>query len=222
MAENVITFIGTNKLLASQFRNEGFLVEEFGRNTNPKIDFTDKNLNNQIMSILSKTKSNKFIISSGFLQSKNINEQEYSERINSFLINSIGPVLVTELILNQINNAKVFIMGSESGYKGSFDLTYALAKSSLRMFVKQRAVQENQQLLLISPSTISDWGMTKRRNDLKNLQEIKNDHPKKRFLNSLEIFDILNYLLSSPNYLTNTEIEINGGKFALMKNKNVY
>ena len=217
MNEQIITFIGTNQLLASQFKSNNFIVEEFGRNTFPNINLTDKNLDEQISSVLANTKSNKFIISSGLLQSKQIVEQDFDERINSFLINSIGPVLVTEYILKKIDDSRVYIMGSESGYKGSFDLTYALAKSSLRMYVRQRSVKENQQLLLISPSTIEDWGMTKRRNDIDNLKTYKNNHPKKRFLNSSEIFDILNYLLSSPIYLTNTEIEINGGKFALMK-----
>ena len=60
--------------------------------------------------------------------------------------------------------------------------------------------------------------MTTRRSDIENLQKYEKNHPKKRFLNSLEIFDIFNYLISSPKYLTNTEIEINRGKFSLMKN----
>ena len=110
----------------------------------------------------------------------------------------------------------LIIIGSESGYKGSFDLSYALSKSSLKLYVEQKRLEENQQILLISPSTIGDLGMTIRRKDKENLEKYKEKHPKKRFLSSKELTDLIINLFASTNYLTNIEIGLNGGKFSLM------
>ena len=106
------------------------------------------------------------------------------------------------------------MIGSESGFKGSFDMSYALSKCSLSVYVRNRRLSENQQLLLINPSTIGDLGMTVRRKDVERLNSYMRQHPKKRFLDSQELSKIISNLFASSIYLTNTEININGGKFA--------
>ena len=217
MNKKNITFIGTNDLLANLFKKRDYFVEQYGRNTKIKIDFTDKDINKQIELFLKQTKSDIFILLSGYLQSSDLIKQTQENRINSFLINSIGPVLFSEYILQKNSKARIIIIGSESGIKGSYDLTYALAKSSLRMYIRQKRIGLNQQLLLLSPSTIKDLGMTTRRKDTNSLEEYKTLHPKKRFLTSEELVEIICFLINSPKYLTNTEIEVNGGKFTLMK-----
>jgi len=217
MPRKHLTFIGTNNLLADLFRERDYFVEQYGRSTKVKIDFTDEDIDKQIELLLKQSNSDIFILLSGHLQSSDLIKQTQENRINSFLINSIGPVLFSEYILKKKANARIIIIGSESGMKGSYDLTYALAKSSLRMYVRQKRIGINQQLLLLSPSTIEDLGMTTRRKDIHNLKEYKIGHPKKSFLMSEELVEIICFLINSPKYLTNTEIEINGGKFTLMK-----
>ena len=216
MNKKHITLIGTNHLLADQLKASNYFVEQFGRNTKLKLDFTDNDIDQQIDLLLTQTSSNIFIVLSGYLQPLDIISQKHNHRINSFLINSIGPVLFSECVLKRNPVARVIIIGSESGTKGSYDLTYALAKSSLKMYVRQKRLDVNQQLLLVSPSTIEDLGMTTRRDDISNLEKYRSLHPKKRFLISDELVAIIINLINSPIYLTNTEIEINGGKFALM------
>ena len=152
MHKKHLTFIGTNNLLADLFRNRDYFVEQYGRNTKVKIDFTDEDIDKQIEFLLKQSKSDIFILLSGHLQSSDLIKQTQENRINSFLINSIGPVLFSEYILKKKTNARIIIIGSESGMKGSYDLTYALAKSSLRMYVRQKSIGINQQLLLLSPS----------------------------------------------------------------------
>ncbi len=217
MNKKKITLIGSNNILAGLLKDKNYFVEQYGRNTNIKIDFTDKDINNQIEYLLKKTNSDIFILLSGYLQQSDIISQKQEQRINSLLINSVGPVLFSEYVLQKKPNARVIILGSESGKKGSYDLTYALAKSSLKMYVKQKRVDIHQQLLLVSPSTIEDLGMTTRREDIHTLEKYKELHPKKRFLISEELVEIICLLINSPKYLTNTEIEVNGGKFTLMK-----
>ena len=212
-----ICLIGTNKILADNFQEKGFYVNQYGRKTTPCIDFEKREFRKRIEEIINIQNTNKYIINSGFLQSKKIIDQNNQEITKSFFINSIGPILFAEYLFSHKKDARLIIIGSESGYKGSFDMSYALSKSSLKLYVEQKKLSFDQQLLLISPSTISDFGMTSRRNDKDNLKKYKESHPKKRFLYSFELSELIINLFASTNYLTNIEISLNGGKFCLME-----
>jgi len=64
---------------------------------------------------------------------------------------------------------------------------------------------------------ISDAGMTTRRNDQDNVKKAAQDHPKQRLLLSEEVAATSFWLLNdSSDYITNSVIEINGGKFTRM------
>ena len=160
-----------------------------------------------------------FIVNLGILFPKKISEQSVEEITCSLNVNLISIVQICEFILNNNKNAKVFILGSESGLKGSYDTTYFLCKAALRAYVRERKLDgENQQLLLFSPSTISDAGMTTRRTDLEVLENYRRKHPKRRLLTCDEVSDIIiSFMNEKFSYVSNTEIEINGGKFARMK-----
>ena len=211
-----LCMIGSNQLLFNLLIERGFQVSQFGHNSNPSIDFNSLTINDSIKSLIDKQRTNNFIILSGFLQSKKITDQTRDEITKSFFINSIGPILFAEYLLKINSNARLIILGSESGYKGSYDLSYALAKSSLKLYIKQKKTKENQQLILLSPSTIENFGMTNRRLDQDRLDSYKSQHPMNRFLNPNELSDLIISLLKSTTYLTNTEIEVYGGKFSLM------
>ncbi len=212
-----ICLIGTNKILAEKFQENGFYVNQYGRKTTPCIDFEKGEFRTKIKEIINIQSTNKYIINSGYLQSKKILDQNNQEITKSFFINSIGPIFFAEYLFSLKPDARLIIIGSESGYKGSFDMSYALSKSSLKLYVKQKKLSVKQQLLLISPSTISDFGMTLRRDDKEILKKYKENHPKKRFLNSFELSELIINLFASTNYLTNIEISLNGGKFCLME-----
>jgi len=212
-----LCLIGTNKIIQSAFEFKGVDVYSYGRSSLPPLDFLSDQLAQQAKALLSDYCGKFFVISSGLLQSKPIIDQSNSEIARSFLVNSAGPVILSEIILDSIEDAQIVLIGSESGKKGSFDLSYALSKSSLRMYVHNRCVKPLQQIVLISPSTIGDLGMTTRRDDKSRLEYYRTQHPKQRFLSTNELCDIILSVLGSSCYLTNTEIEVNGGKFALMK-----
>tara|TARA_A100001035_G_C27749326_1_gene485619 strand:+ start:218 stop:886 length:669 start_codon:yes stop_codon:yes gene_type:complete len=212
-----ICLIGTNITITRQLIKKGFLVNQFGRNTSPSIDFEHKDLKEKIKKIIDMQSTNKYLIISGFLQSKKIFDQNKEEISKSFFVNAVGAVLFAEYLFSQKPNARLIIIGSESGFKGSFDLSYALSKSSLKLYVQQKKLKVNQQILLLSPSTIDNFGMTLRRTDKDNLKKYKENHPKKRFLNSSELIDLIINLFASTSYLTNIEISVNGGKFCLME-----
>ncbi len=211
---NSICMFGSNSLLANHLVSSGFVVHQFGRRSTPTIDFTDMQFKHNLCQIVDQHSYSLYLFCSGLLRSKPILQQTSSEISDSLLVNSIGPVIASELILETNPNARVFLIGSESSRKGSFDMTYALAKGTLRTYVLNKRLLPLQQLLLLSPSTIEDLGMTARRTDIDRLNQYKTSHPKKRFLKSQELADIILNLFNSSIYLSNTEIEVNGGKFA--------
>lgn len=158
-----------------------------------------------------------YIFTIGLLQPKSILMQSEEEIIKSMKVNALYIVKCCEYLFKTNANARVFIIGSESGRKGSFDTSYFLSKSMLRAYVRQRRVDENQQLLLISPSTIEDSSMTMDRTDYETLEKYRKQHPKKRFLYMQELTLYLTDIILNPStYMSNVEIEINGGKFCRM------
>jgi NAD(P)-dependent dehydrogenase (short-subunit alcohol dehydrogenase family) len=159
-----------------------------------------------------------YVFNLGLLRPKGILDQTTEEINESLSVNLIYIVKATEYIIERNSKAKIFVFGSESGKKGSFDTVYFLAKAALRAYVFERKLKSpDQQLVLFSPSTIEDAGMTLRRKDKGNLEYIKSMHPKNRFLKSLEFARIVySFIVNDFSYITNTEIEVNGGKFARM------
>jgi NAD(P)-dependent dehydrogenase (short-subunit alcohol dehydrogenase family) len=168
------------------------------------------------MSLLLDHSVDAFIINQGLLFPKNITTQSISEIEKSFFINLISIVRLCELIFEKMNHAKIFIIGSESGKKGSFDTSYFLSKAALRAYVSERKITfPGQQIILFSPSTIADSAMTINRKDIDRLKINLESHPKKRFVTNLEVAKVVtDFLADHFNYLSNIEIEINGGKFA--------
>ncbi len=160
-----------------------------------------------------------YLINLGILYEKNILDQDVCEINTSFHVNLITTIRICEEIFKKRMKCKIFIIGSESGKKGSFDTSYFLSKAALRSYVRERCLTNKaQQIILFSPSTISDAKMTSRRTDSERVNTYKSDHPMGRFTTSVEIASIIsNFLSSDFDYISNTEIEVNGGKFARMK-----
>ncbi|WP_038176151.1 SDR family oxidoreductase [Vibrio pacinii] len=212
--------------------SSSFLSEEITRKFNNDFEvfnFGRGKLNDKIIDVLDLSSDNIFkifeddfdfyVFNLGHLLNKNIVNQTEQEIISSIKINSLFSIKSSEYILSTNDRARIIIIGSESGKKGSYDTSYFISKSILRSYVKERFLySQNQQLILISPSTIEDSAMTMSRIDTERLNTYRNNHPKKRFLSNSEVVDVIYDLLSKEStYLTNIEIEINGGKFARMK-----
>ena len=217
-----IAVIGASSLLSQELirRLTDESVVTFGRDK-ADVSFDAENIEKDNIEGLFSQPYDVYIFNLGFLQSKRILNQSSSMIFKSLSINALLTIRSCEYIFDINPKARVFIIGSESGKKGSFDTSYFLAKSMLRAYVKERRLAfKNQQLLLVSPSTIEDGRMTSSRSDLGTLESYKKNHPKNRFLYSFEVADLLYDLLkNSSTYLCNTEIELNGGKFSRMEYK---
>ncbi len=144
------------------------------------------------------------------------NLEKISRSIN---INLLSQIYISEICLKNHKNAKIFFTGSESGLKGSYDIIYSLMKTSIHKYVEERKILfPNQKVLCLAPSTITDSIFTNKRKDQKNVKNSIKLNPKKRGLYSKEIAEIIFDMMFSKkfNYLTNTIIHLNGGKFARM------
>ena len=83
MNKDKVSIIGSNKKIGSLLSKKGYITFQYGRLTQPSIDFTSDNLKKNIEDLLELNKSNKFLILSGFLQNKCILQQSKKELIKS-------------------------------------------------------------------------------------------------------------------------------------------
>lgn len=186
--------------------------------TPSKYQFDLSNPNNILKNKKLITNCDKIICLHSIISNKEHINKTYEETINEININLISTINICELALRFNKKVRILLMGSESGIKGSHDIIYALCKTSLHKYVEERKVLfKDQQLICIAPSTIIDADMTLMRKDQKNVKKSINLNPKRRGLKSKEIANVIyNLMFNLTDYITNTVININGGKFSRM------
>ena len=179
-------------------------------------DLSKNKFNKKQLNLIKK--SDKIVILHSKLSSKSHLKKSLKDITNQICINLTSIIRICEIALNTNPKARIIILGSESGLKGSYDIIYALTKSSIHKYVEERKIKyKDQQLLCLAPSTISDGKMTLKRKDKKNVKKSININPKKRGINSKEIsIFIYKLLFEITDYVSNTTIHINGGKFSRM------
>jgi hypothetical protein len=167
------------------------------------------------------TKSfNVVLYSWGLLFPNRIVDQKFEEKIAGYIYNFLIPVTLIEK-LNKFESGFNFIyISSESAKKGSFDGNYACQKAATETFIRECQLLNRESIVVaVAPSMMSDAGMTLRRSDTKNVENAKNNHPKGNLLRTAELVKLIEFLVFKNTYISNTTIEINGGKFARMQYK---
>lgn len=155
----------------------------------------------------------RMVLCAGVFHGKQIADQSDYEIRQSLAVNMVSAVQIIDAVLEVNDRARICVIGSESGIKGSNDTTYALAKAGLHKYVETRAVGPNQQLVCVAPSIIWDTGMTRNRPDSEVLANNAWKHPRGRYLRAKEVAKLVHFLLYVDNgYLTNTVIRMNGGQ----------
>ena len=92
-------------------------------------------------------------------------------------------------------------------------------KSAIHKYVEERKLlYPKQKIFCIAPSTVIDSKFTKLRKDQKNVFKSISKNPKKRGILSKEVAEIIYEIMFNNkfDYLSNTVIHLNGGKFARM------
>lgn len=157
--------------------------------------------------------ADRYLFCAGFLRGERIEAQGDPELDLAWRVNFAEAAQACERILAANPEARICIIGSESGIKGSFDMAYAGAKAALHLYVERRKLEHpGQQLVAISPGIVADAGMTTRRADVENLRKREAAHPKRRFVTSAEVAELAHFLLyRDRGYLSGTVIRMHGG-----------
>ena len=154
-----------------------------------------------------------YLICQGFISGKKITEQSSLELQDSWNVNYVDIVKFLDLLFQMNSEARVCVIGSASGQTGSYDMAYAGAKAALHLYIKTKKLSQWQQLVGIAPSIIENAGMTIRRSDRHNLDLRKEQHPKRRFLQAIEVARLAHFLLyQDEGYITGTVINMHGGE----------
>ena len=154
----------------------------------------------------------RYLFCHGLLRSKSMEAQTQEERDEGWLVNYISMATQCDWIIKTNPKARICVIGSESGYRGSFDGVYAKTKAALHLYVEGKKIGAGQQLVAISPSIIEDCGMTTRRLDIKNLARKRTAHPMGRFLMAREVAALAHHLLYHQPYISGTVIRMHGGQ----------
>jgi len=154
----------------------------------------------------------RYLFCQGYLLPKTDEEKTPRERDKSRFVNYTSIVDAVNMIFEVNPNARICILGSESGYKGSYDNTYAKWKNKIHEFIENTPTKQGQQLVGISPSIIEDTAMTQNRKDVDNLNRRRNNHPMGRFLYAEEVARMAYTLLYEQPYVNRTVIRMHGGE----------
>lgn len=153
----------------------------------------------------------RYLFCQGLLRPKRYEEQTELEIREGIEVNYGSIVRACDLIFAKTPHARVCIIGSESGYRGSFDENYASSKAMIHSYVESKEIGPHQQLVAISPGIIEDCGMTLRRIDVERLDLRRREHPKRRFLKAAEVASMARTLLYFQDYVSGTVIRMHGG-----------
>jgi NAD(P)-dependent dehydrogenase (short-subunit alcohol dehydrogenase family) len=158
----------------------------------------------------------RFLLCAGVLRPARLTSQTEDEVAETMEVNCFRPIRLCEHILERFDDARICVIGSESAFTWSFDDTYAASKVALHRYVETRKIGPKQQLVCVAPSIIGDAAMTTARTDVENLKSRMDRNPKKRFLQSIEVAQMVKHLLYVDiGYTTNVVIRMNGGEHTL-------
>lgn len=163
-------------------------------------------------------RNRRYLFCAGVIHQAQIYRQDHIDHHEAWAVNASDVMRECERLLEVNSMARICVIGSESAFKGSFDMAYAGAKAALHMFVENKRLKHpGQQLVCVAPTCIAGSGMNLQRNadGIAALDHRVSQHPKRRWLSAGEVADMVFHLLYvDKGYTTNTVIRMNGGEHA--------
>lgn len=155
--------------------------------------------------------SERYFICTGYLSGKKMTELDYGEACGVWEHNYVKIASFLDSLFERNTRAKVCVMGSYSGIKGSYDMAYAGAKAALHLYVKTKKLKRPEQnLICLAPTIIEDTNMTQRRSDLDDCLRKGEETKLGRWLRAEEVARVANKLIDEVS-LCNSVIEMTGG-----------
>lgn len=118
------------------------------------------------------TECDRYLFCTGYLAGKSIIDLPPSESRDTFQKNFLTVARACDFIIEEYDHARIVVLGSESGFSGSYDGTYGAMKAALHHYVTTKKLRTKDQMLVaLAPHIIEDTAMTQRRVDLPELLE---------------------------------------------------
>lgn len=141
-----------------------------------------------------------YLICAGYLAGKVARDQSVHEIQRAFEANFVEVVQLCDDLIDGNPEARICIIGSESGFSGSHDMIYAGAKAALHLYIETKRLRTPEQLLVgIAPHIIGDSGMTRRRSDYEATIARGRKTRLGRWLFAQEVADLAAFLLYSAS-----------------------
>lgn len=133
------------------------------------------------------------------------------EIMDTMMVNLIENIAFCDRLFEKNAKAKVCVIGSMSGFNGSYDMTYAASKAGLHMYVEKKELfYPSQHLVCVAPTIIEDSGMTQRRKDLAETKQRGRNRRLGRWLRAEEVAEVACFAIVQPS-MCNTVIQLTGG-----------
>ena len=158
----------------------------------------------------------RYLFCQGMIRPKHITLQMPYEIQETFWANAGYVIRECERLIAENRDARICIVGSDSGFKWSYDGAYAASKAALHKFIEcKRLKHPNQQLVGVAPSCICDTQSVQGRGEdgRKALDKRLENHPKQRWIKALEVANMIYHLMYvDEGYTTGVVIRMNGGE----------
>ena len=219
-----ILLTGATSKICTEFKNlcvneqQSCVFVELGRSvtSSHRVDLANLDAIDCLAEVICEC--DKIVLAHGVIGTQRFAERTEQDIVDSVKTNLLSHIRIIEIALEGNPNARIVVVGSESGFKGSYDIAYAISKAALHKYIEERKLKySEQQLVCVAPSIMVDAGMTTRRHDQENVQSSILANPKARGLTSMETAKMIHFLLNvDRGYTSNVVIHMNGGKFARM------
>jgi NAD(P)-dependent dehydrogenase (short-subunit alcohol dehydrogenase family) len=149
----------------------------------------------------------RFVLAAGVLVGKPTIEQSPDEIMTGIAVNLVNVIRLCDRILATNKEARICVVGSESGFRGSYDGTYAVAKAAVHRYVEMKALRNGQQLVAVAPHIILNSGMTRARKDYDDFSA----EQRQAFITPREVAECIKFLLWSERaWINNSVIRMAG------------
>lgn len=155
----------------------------------------------------------RYFFCAGVLHGKRVSQLPATESHETWDVNFAWVAEECDRIIDGNPNARICVMGSESGFAGSYDMAYAGAKAALHLYVETKRLRyPGQQLVAIAPTIIEDSAMTQRRGDLDACLARGRQRRMGRWLRAENVARMVHHALYvDDGSLCNVVIRMNGG-----------
>ena len=158
----------------------------------------------------------KYLFCTGLIHQLRLCDQSDEMIAETFQVNAGSVIRECDRLIEVNPKARICVVGSESGFKGSFDGAYAASKAALHRYVETKRLKSpDQQLVCVAPSCVLNTNMNRQRNadGVASLERRRVVHPKQRWLQPIEVARVIHFLLCiDEGYTTGVIIRMNGGE----------